>query len=120
MGTIVETEQESGPSSSGSSGSNSLANKDEDLDQKAPLETGDCWLCWGREKPEGPKEKDIDFRIREQSVNQVGDLVFVFPERLRTLDHFNLTEADLRHGGYFELHFHSNVQSSLENGMRIL
>jgi hypothetical protein len=67
-----------------------------------------------------PTEKEIDFRIREQSVNQVGDLVFVFPERLRTLDHFNMTVADLRHGGYFEVHFHSNVHSSVENRLRLL
>lgn len=63
-------------------------------------------------EPEEPeeKEKDIEFRIREHSVNQIGDLVLVFPERLKTLDHFNLTLADLRHGDYFEVHYHSNVR----------
>ena len=77
-------------------------------------------MCWEQEQPEEPKEKDINFRIREHSVNQIGDLVLVFPERLKTLDHFNLTLADLRHGDYFEVHYHSNVLVSEENDERLL
>ena len=51
----------------------------------------------------------MNFKIRDKTVNQIGELTFVFPERLKTLDSFNLTLEDLRYGEFFELDFTSFV-----------
>ena len=56
----------------------------------------------------------MNFKIRDKTVNQIGELTFVFPERLKTLDTFNLTLEDLRYGDYFELNFTSFVDRGQE------
>ena len=56
----------------------------------------------------------MNFKIRDKTVNQIGELTFVFPERLKTLDSFNLTLEDLRYGEFFELDFTSFVDRGQE------